>query len=406
MTNTVTEAKGTIVAQSNIAFRPGPDIPAQPNPLLVSILRTKRAHLSAGDTNFRMWLHSYLEQLTGKKAEIKAEGCIVVTTDPKSDTLFSCHIDTVHSNAESDGSPQDLAYDPSFGHIVLAPGSKSGCLGADDGAGIYVMLRMIEAKVPGSYIFHTGEEHGGIGSNAVLKKDQQWLDSFSRAIAFDRAVQSQDSPEVICSQGGHPCASLEFGKALVNELNKFEDLFADNWVISHKGSFTDTKVYNYVIPECVNLGVFYARQHSPQEFLDVAHLESLVTAACKIKWDELKAVRKPPSAPVYDMNSWKKPKQNNFAKLDKDEEAYWESQFNKNKAAAQKSVSQAIKPKEPEVFSPLDYIADMDTFTKSDYLEFVETDPDMAAAVMAILVSKYRAAQTELEILTSFMSSV
>ena len=397
-------------APAESLFRPGPEIPEQPNPLLVSILRTKRAHTSAGDINFRLWLHAYLEQITGKKPQIWEEGCVVVQTDTKSDTLFSCHMDTVHSNAESNGSFQDLAYDPTFGHIVLAPGSTSGCLGADDGAGIYVLLRMIESKVPGSYIFHTGEERGGIGATAMLAKRKDWLDNFSRAIAFDRAVQQQDSPEVICSQGGVPCASLQFGGALVDALNAHSALFADDWVISHKGTFTDTKVYRGVIPECVNLGVFYARQHSPQEFLDVAHLESLVTAACKIKWDDLKATRKPEAdaIPAY---SYKKGKQNSYKGASMvSEDEYWENLYRERmagtlaKTPAPAVPAKKVPPPEPTVLSPLDYLDELDSYTKADYLSLVEDTPDMAAAVLAVLVAKYKASIAELDVLHAFMS--
>jgi len=380
-------------------FRTGPAVPESPDAVLVGILRTKRAHGSVGDTNFRLWLHSHLETLTGKKPIIKAQGCIVVVTDPKSDTLFSCHIDTVHTVMESDGSVQDLAYDSAFGHIVLGQGSTSSCLGADDGAGIYVMLRMIMAKVPGTYVFHTGEEHGGVGSRALRSAEAPWLDSFSRAIAFDRAVQRQDSPEVICTQGGQPCASLEFGQALVAELNKHSELFADDWVISHKGSFTDTKVYSDIIPECVNLGVFYAQQHSKHEWLDVAHLESLVTAACAIKWDDIKAVRKPVAVPKPSAKWEYQPKQSEFnykkssdyKKQQAAEDLYWESKLNS-------------KAKMPNKAKGNSEFADLEGGNLTDYLMYFEEDPEAAATSVAKLLAKYKAACAELEVLKDFMS--
>jgi hypothetical protein len=264
-------------------------VPATVDPLLSTILSTKRAHTSVGDTNFRLWLHATLKSM-GHTPQAFPEGCLVVTTDEKSDTLFSCHIDTCHGVQESDGTPQQLAYDPGFGDLFLSDKSKSGCLGADDGAGIYILLKLIAAKVPGSYIFHTGEERGGIGAYAVLSKKREWLDQFSRAVAFDRAVQRGESPEVIVTQGGLACASAESGLALCKALDA-GGIFEKPWVVSHRGSFTDTKVYCTVIPECFNVGVFYAAQHTPNEWLSVAGLEQLLQAVLKIKWDDLPVKR-------------------------------------------------------------------------------------------------------------------
>ena len=264
-------------------------IPATVDPLLSTILSTRRAHTSTGDTNFRLWLHAILKSM-GYTPQAFPEGCLVVTTDEKSDTLFSCHIDTCHGTQESDGTPQQLAYDPGFGDLFLSDKSKSGCLGADDGAGIYILLKMIAAKVPGSYIFHTGEERGGLGAYAVLSKKRDWLDQFSRAVAFDRAVQRGEAPEVIVTQGGLACASTESALALCKALDA-GGTFEKPWVVSHRGSFTDTKVYCTIIPECFNVGVFYANQHTPDEWLSVAGLEQLLQAVLKIKWDDLPVKR-------------------------------------------------------------------------------------------------------------------
>jgi hypothetical protein len=161
-------------------------------------------------------------------------------------------------------------------------------LGADDGAGIWMLLNMIKAKVPGTYVFHVGEEKGGMGSRAFLKEEPHFLEKFDRAIAFDRA----DNFEIIITQGGVSCASAEFGKALANELYTADkSLKYEN---SHKGTFTDTKVYNGVIPECVNIGVGYMFQHGPDEYQDVEHLTKLLNAAIMVNWENLKPVRKVP----------------------------------------------------------------------------------------------------------------
>ena len=259
------------------------------NKLLEKILVTRRCHNSQGELAFAAWLHGQIKTLGFEPVSL-AEGCISVEVD-KSRVLFSCHIDTCHSKQESDtGTTQNLSYDELMGHVFVND-PISSCLGADDGVGVYIMLKMLEAKVPGSYIFHRGEEKGGIGSRAVLAKHKLWLDSFDACIAFDRP----NCHEIIITQGGLPCASNTYGEALAKAFN---DLDADfKYEISHKGMFTDSKVYAYVIPECINIGVGYTNQHTKDEYLNVEHAEKLMQAAIKLDWAKLPITRVPPEEP-------------------------------------------------------------------------------------------------------------
>lgn len=256
--------------------------PMEMDTLIQDILKTKRCHNSPGELNFVSWLYKYLEGLKFKPKTM-AEGAIVIEVGTGGKTLFSCHVDTVHSKEESDGSMQPLFFDPAFGHIFCGD-KKSGCLGADDGAGIYIMLKMIEAGVTGSYIFHRGEEKGGISAYAMKAKYESWLKQFNACIAFDRP----DTCEVICSQGGQVCASVAYGTKLAESLNA-QGL---DYQVSHRGVFTDSKVYRQLIPECINLGVGYFSQHGNSEYLDWTHLTSLAEAVTEIDWDALKPERK------------------------------------------------------------------------------------------------------------------
>lgn len=375
-------SKAQIVKGSVVEEIKDMPVPEKPDDLLVSILRTKRAHLSQGDTNFRLWLHSHFKKL-GVQFEILAEGCILVRTDVKSDTLFSCHIDTCHNHAESNGTFQDLAYDPTFGDILLGQGSTSACLGADDGAGIYIMLKMIEAKVPGSYLFHTGEERGGIGAYAVLAKHKTLLEDFSRAIAFDRAVQRDGEPEVIITQGGTPCASVEAGKALCDALNKSGAVFQKPYVVSYKGSFTDTKVYKSIIAECINVGVWYAAQHTPKEWLSVAGLEQLLKACLTIQWDELPVKR----IPVADTPAYK----GGYG-------GYKGSLFDDDNWDAPKQKPKAM-PKKPTLPSTigLSLLEEVETYKLDDMIALCEESPTEAASLMLVLKAKLDGAKAELE---------
>lgn len=258
--------------------------------LLTQILTKRRCYNSNGELQFMTWLHSKIKTL-GFETKVEALGCVVVECG-KSKVMFSCHTDTVHSLSESNASPtQDLFYDEALGHAFLNDKTAS-CLGADDGAGIYIMLKMLEAKIPGTYVFHRGEERGCLGSREILKTRRDWLEKFDACIAFDRP----DNTEVVISQSGLSCASETYGKALAGALNALNTAFS--YDISTKGVITDSKIYAYVIPECINLGVGYGFQHSSQEFLDVEHLKALTTACIALEWDKLPVTRVPPEEPA------------------------------------------------------------------------------------------------------------
>lgn len=384
-----TEAKGEIVVpktpppavtpplskEAALGLLVRPDAPSMPDPLLLKILSTKRCHGSQGDTNFRLFLIDTLKGM-GLKPEIKAEGCIVVSTDEKSDTLFSCHIDTVHNTGESDGTFQKLAYDGVMGHLILQREQvpMPTCLGADDGAGIYIMLKMLAAKVPGSYIFHTGEEKGGIGSRAMLNKHRDWLYNFNRAVAFDRPSDF----EVIVTQGGTTCASKEAGDFIVNEFKKYNL----GYELSHKGVFTDTKVYIGVIPECFNIGVAYYNQHGKDEYLDVVHLDELVKAAISTPWDSMPTVRKPveaytpPRSSGYSQNEFKG--------------------FSNGYGNGPKKATKQM-PLRMVAVTAVAIIEEMDGYRADDFATLAEEDPSVAASVMMLLFVRLRALETEVE---------
>jgi hypothetical protein len=266
---------------------------AAPDPanfaLLTHILKSKRHHLSKGDMQFREWLKKQLEGM-GVDLSVKA-GNLVATTDPKSDVMFSCHVDTCHSAGSSGEDFQNLEFDTNLGHIFLAQDSKTkgNVLGADDGAGIYIMLRMIAAKVPATYVFHVGEEVGCVGSRAMLAQESKWLEKFSLAVAFDRP----QNYEVIHTQGGEACASIKCAVALAKALSTDELAYE----CSANGVLTDTKIYKGIIAECFNIGVGYAFQHSSEEYLDVYHLEALSKRCCEVDWTSLPIDRDPKVVP-------------------------------------------------------------------------------------------------------------
>ena len=393
----------------------------EPDPLLVSILSTRRAHGSVGDTNFRLWLHAELKKF-GFPVTVLSEGVVLVEVDKKSTTLFSCHIDTCHGRAESDGSKQQLAYDPAFSHIFLADKSKSGCLGGDDGVGIYLMMKMIKAKVKGSYLFHTGEECGGIGSRAVLATNEKWLKGFERCVAFDRAVRHGEKPEVIISQGGTACASNAFGTQLVAALNQHP--FNEPWETSHKGSFTDSKVYSGLISECVNVGCFYVSQHTANEIVDAEGVEKLLDACLKIKWQDLKASRTPTADLPKTQQSGRNP--TNFGQMSSDffdpddRDNYFDRTHSKQRGgsvfdagrfpdarmsqAGQRDTGNRTKSSTIPA-QKLSVFVEMFDYSKADIAELIDGDPEAACDVFALLIAKYKGLKAECLAMEHFLGN-
>jgi len=195
--------------------------------------------------------------------------------------LWCSHVDTVH--AQTAPVKQTIVYDEGCGMIYKD--DKTMPLGADDGAGVWMLLEMIDAKVPGTYLFHRGEERGGIGSGAIAALHTAFLESFKWAIAFDR----RGTGDVITEQFTGETASVMFAQA-------FADALALDYKPCPNGVFTDTANYAHIIPECTNISVGYDNEHTPGETLDVWHLVQLrdaVVAAFSKGVDDLPVLRDP-----------------------------------------------------------------------------------------------------------------
>lgn len=271
------------------------NIPSSVDPLLVKILSWPRNHETVSEVQFCAFLQEHIRALNYpiRMHQVGSFSVTVprtttsdgVTVEGFSTTLFSCHVDTVDTTFAPDVRKK-LNYDDSFGLIGLEKDSLGTCLGADDGAGVWIMVKMIEAGVPGTYMFHRGEEKGGISAKANASEEAAFLERFECAVAFDRPRDN----EVITHQGGVRCASEKFAVALAKAFN-------DNGPFEYKpsssGVYTDTKEYRHIIPECVNLGVGYTSQHGRQEELDYGHLVAMLDACLKIKWDALPIDRDP-----------------------------------------------------------------------------------------------------------------
>lgn len=239
--------------------------------LFIDIHRWRRPHQSRTERRFiREFIDVLGCDIDGAGNRIKLVG----PDDPV--VLWSCHTDTVHNMG---GEQKIIDKD---GMLKLHPDeTQSNCLGADDGAGIWIMINMIKRGVPGLYIFHRGEEVGGIGSGYIASKTPELLEGIKYAIAFDR--YGYDS---IITHQLDGCCSSAFAKSLADEMNAI-DTYLPKFQLDETGVFTDTANYIDLIPECTNLSVGYFRHHGKGESVDIQFMMELLEVMCAIKIDNL-----------------------------------------------------------------------------------------------------------------------
>lgn len=188
----------------------------------------------------------------------------------RSRVLWSVHTDTVHKVAGRQAIGMDRA-------TVRVVDKRSNCLGADDTAGVWLAIEMIKSAVPGLYVFHYGEEIGGVGSASIVRDAPELFDGIDYAIALDRA----GSADVITHQAGDRSCSDRFALSLAGQL-------PSGYAPCDRGVYTDTAEYVGIIRECSNISVGYYAQHTPDERLDFAHLDLLRMAL--VQFDEAQLV--------------------------------------------------------------------------------------------------------------------
>ena len=227
--------------------------------LLTKILTTHRP--SWGSTK---WFEPLLSSaLAGAERYVRdAHGnyFVLIGGSEQSDVAFTSHLDTV---ARPGSAAPDIAI-TNKGVMFLRNPQVADCLGADCGAGIYLMLEMIRHGVHGRYCFFVDEEVGCEGSRASAKDDTGFWTGVKAMISFDRRGDG-----IITHQRYQRCCSDTFAKELAARLGRTEAHL-------QKGVYTDSAEFVSIIPECTNVGVGYMHEHTPDEVLDLSILGSVL----------------------------------------------------------------------------------------------------------------------------------
>jgi hypothetical protein len=191
-------------------------------------------------------------------------------------SIFAAHLDTVSKEYVTVTHVFD-------GDLIKTDGKTT--LGADDKAGITVLLWMIQNNVPGLYYFFIGEEVGCIGSGNAAKFGF-FKGNYDRIISFDR----RDVGSVITFQSSSRCCSDDFADALCQELNQTRKM---SYKKDTGGVYTDSAEFTHLVPECTNVSVGYYKEHTTNESQDIIHLTNLAEACVKVDWEKLPTKRDP-----------------------------------------------------------------------------------------------------------------
>jgi hypothetical protein len=189
---------------------------------------------------------------------------------------FMAHHDSVHREKGI----QKLETTRGYVHLAQAE-SHSSCLGADCATGIWLILEMVAAGIPGVYVIHADEESGCKGSHKLAGCVELWA-GIDAAISFDR----KGTGSIITYQSATRTCSDQFAESLSGILGLGMECDTG-------GSYTDSNEYVDVIAECTNLSVGYYAQHTTRESQDLQFAALLADRLIAADWTRIEIARKP-----------------------------------------------------------------------------------------------------------------
>ena len=197
-------------------------------------------------------------------------GNVIIDTCDNPKTLFCSHTDSISLNWRLHRQSIDIS------DLAAIKSLDQNPLGSDDGAGIWLMLNMINANIPGRYIFHRAEETGTHGSIYISEYTPELLTDIKLAVGFDR----RGTDSLVTHMDNRRACSDEFAQKFTNALNMQHKL-------DSTGALTDAATYIGLIPQCTNISVGYSYQHSSAECLNVNYLLKLRDRVLQVKWSAL-----------------------------------------------------------------------------------------------------------------------
>lgn len=198
-------------------------------------------------------LKSFLKEqmIENGKEVIESDGFLFVKGSIP--ILLVAHLDTVHKEL-----PNEIVY--ANGTISSPQG-----IGADDRAGIYMILEIL--KYHDCYVlFCEDEESGCIGSGKFCKTElaKELAGKFNYLIEIDR-MNGKDAVFYECDN------------------SEFEDFITQEYWKTAIGSYTDIVELSPVLEAAsVNFSCGYYKQHTKDEYLVLSEMETNIKEICKL----------------------------------------------------------------------------------------------------------------------------
>ena len=245
-------------------------------------MKIRKKFLKLTQNTYPYGTESFLENHLPRGYKSDKFGNYYISVGDNYTTMFTCHLDTACGIME----PVNHRFS---GNFIMTDGTT--ILGADDKAGMCVVLYMIERKVPGLYYFFIGEECGCVGSSDLadeIEKKGDYpkeLDSIKKVVSFDR----RGTQSVITDQFYGECCSNQFAEALCKELNYTGLMMKPD----NTGVLTDSAQFMGICPECTNISVGYYDEHTTKEKQDIDFLYKLCKSVTNVNWESLPIEREP-----------------------------------------------------------------------------------------------------------------
>lgn len=257
-----------------------------PLPQTTCTMNIQDTFLSFTTRTYPHGTESELFHLLPKDLEFDEFGNLFKQIGTSPSTMFTCHLDT----ATKALTQVNHVFEDNF---IKTDGTS--ILGADDKAGLTIILNMMENNVEGLYYFFLGEEVGCVGSKKLAQKHaENPIPYIKKVVSFDRRATSS----VITFQMSGRCCSEEFGEALSEALNRAGLLVSDNEVTldfktDPTGIYTDSAQFIPIYPECTNISVGYYNEHTFSEKQDIKFLDKLAKSVIFVDWESLPVQRDP-----------------------------------------------------------------------------------------------------------------
>ena len=173
--------------------------------------------------------------------------------------LLCAHLDSVSATEQR----------PFAREIKLEDGMLwgNGMIGADDKAGVYIILHLLAlGRRDFNFLLTVQEECGRIGVQHFLK--HQSLSTIPFALVLDRRGRN----DLICTKNHY--GSQQFEKWLLETMSAFGYVSAQGWC-------SDADVLCHTL-ESANLSVGYYDPHTAYDYLNLAQMENAISAIIKV----------------------------------------------------------------------------------------------------------------------------